>query len=194
MNLFMVNIYTNILVVLPLRKILQRVDHLVNEIEHAESQSQSSLVFCAFFNSRFFAQMKTIILEFLSIIPYFTSQEQTPLLINYFLFHFQKSKSRSSSVPAGARRQVFQVPKAPSGMYKSGKQKPRQLFYVSISRKKSFLFCHHIYFLLVFDKSIVNGMSEKQQGFFVKFDLKMSKIPHEKVANNFQLMMQNKMN
>ena len=109
MNLFMVNIYTNILVVLPLRKILQRVDHLVNEIEHAESQSQSSLVFCAFFNSRFFAQMKTIILEFCSL--YLILQVRNYSIIFYFIFRNQNLGLRVYQLERDVK--YFKFPKLP---------------------------------------------------------------------------------
>ena len=162
MNLFMVNIYTNILVVLPLRKILQRVDHLVNEIEHAESQSQSSLVFCAFFNSRFFAQMKTIILEFCSLYLILQVRNRPPINQLFFI-SFLEIKISVFECTSWSETSSISSSQSSLRYVQMWKANPRQLFYVSISRKKSFFFCHQksfpsyiIYFLLVFDKSIVN--------------------------------------
>ena len=117
--------------------------HLVNEIEHAESQSQSSLVFCAFFNSRFFAQMKTIILEFCSLYLILQVRNRPPINQLFFI-SFLEIKISVFECTSWSETSSISSSQSSLRYVQMWKANPRQLFYVSISRKKSFFLSSEI--------------------------------------------------
>ena len=124
------------------------MDHLVNEIEHAESQSQSSLVFCAFFNSRFFAQMKTIILEFCSLYLILQVRNRPPINQLFFV-SFLEIKISVFECTSWSETSSISSSQSSLRYVQMWKANPRQLFYVSISRKKSFFSVIRNPFLLI---------------------------------------------